>query len=175
VNVSMEEISKASYDTAQIVKTIDEIAFQTNMLALNAAIEAARAGESGAGFSVVAGEVRHLAMRVLNAAKHTAEMIDGTMQKISMGSETAQRANTSFEQVGDSIRKVRELIKEIASASQNQADEIENVHKNLAGIEADVRTTASNAEEFAEVSVQMNERAAQVMEHVENLAMIIQK
>jgi methyl-accepting chemotaxis protein len=145
------------------------------MLALNAAIEAARAGESGAGFSVVAGEVRNLAMRVLNAAKHTAEMIDGTVQKISKGSDTAQKANKSFEQVSDSIRNVRKLLGEIASASQSQADEIENVHKHLAGIEADVRTTASDAEEFAAVSVQMNDRAGQVIEYVENLAMIIGK
>ena len=91
LTVSMNEISQASEDTQKIIKTIDEIAFQTNLLALNAAVEAARAGEVGAGFAVVADEVRNLAMRAAEAAKSTADLIEGTVKKINNGSSVVKR------------------------------------------------------------------------------------
>ena len=90
LTTSMAEINRASEETSKIIKTIDEIAFQTNLLALNAAVEAARAGEAGAGFAVVAGEVRNLAMRAAEAAKNTADLIEGTSKKVKDGSGLVQ-------------------------------------------------------------------------------------
>jgi len=102
---SMEDISKASDETSKIIKTIDEIAFQTNLLALNAAVEAARAGEAGAGFAVVADEVRNLAMRAAEAAKNTAELIEGTVKKVNDGSSLVSTTNEAFGQVAQSSAK----------------------------------------------------------------------
>ncbi len=104
---SMGDISKASEETSKIVKTIDEIAFQTNLLALNAAVEAARAGEAGAGFAVVDDEVRNLALRAAEAAKSTADLIDGTIQKVNRGSGLVEQSSTNFAEVAESASRVR--------------------------------------------------------------------
>jgi hypothetical protein len=96
LDTSMNEISKASEETSKIIKTIDEIAFQTNLLALNAAVEAARAGEAGAGFAVVADEVRNLAMRAADAAKNTAQLLEGTVKKVNDGTALVSRTNEEF-------------------------------------------------------------------------------
>ncbi len=119
---SMEEISKASEETSKIIKTIDEISFQTNLLALNAAVEAARAGEAGAGFAVVADEVRNLAMRAADAAKDTAELIEGTVKKVNDGSKIAVATNEAFHQVAESSQKVALLVAEISEASKEQSE-----------------------------------------------------
>jgi methyl-accepting chemotaxis protein len=105
LNQSMNEISLASEETSKIIKTIDEIAFQTNLLALNAAVEAARAGEAGAGFAVVADEVRNLAMRAAEAAKNTANLIEGTVKRIKNGSEIVNRTNEAFVKVVQGSKK----------------------------------------------------------------------
>ncbi len=139
---SMGEISKASEETQKIVKTIDEIAFQTNLLALNAAVEAARAGEAGAGFAVVADEVRNLAMRAADAAKSTADLIEGTVKKIKGGVDLVETTNDGFSKVADSSNKVGSLLGEIAAASQEQAQGIEQI--NIAVTEMD-KVTQQNA------------------------------
>ena len=118
---SMREVSVASEETAKIIKTIDEIAFQTNLLALNAAVEAARAGEAGAGFAVVADEVRALAMRASEAARNTAALIEGTVDKVKEGSDLVTKTAEAFSQVAGSTGKIRELVAEIAAASGEQA------------------------------------------------------
>ncbi len=107
---SMGEISRASEETSKIIKTIDEIAFQTNLLALNAAVEAARAGEAGAGFAVVADEVRNLALRAADAAKNTAQLIEGTVKKVNDGSGLVAKTNEDFSQVAANTAKVGELV-----------------------------------------------------------------
>jgi len=170
---SMQEISRASEETSKIIKTIDEIAFQTNLLALNAAVEAARAGEAGAGFAVVADEVRNLAMRAADAAKNTAELIEGTVKKVSDGSELVSRTNEAFDQVADSSSKVGELVSEIASASNEQAQGIEQVNTAVSEMDKVTQSNAANAEESASASEEMSAQAEQMKAMVHELMTII--
>ncbi len=156
---SMEEISKASEETQKIIKTIDEIAFQTNLLALNAAVEAARAGEAGAGFAVVADEVRNLAMRTADAARNTAELIEGTVRKINDGSALVDHTNEAFTGVSGSTSKVGELVAEIAAASQEQAKGIEQLNDAVSLMDQVVQKNAASAEESASASQEMNAQA----------------
>ncbi len=171
--LSMEDISKASQETSKIIKTIDEIAFQTNLLALNAAVEAARAGEAGAGFAVVADEVRNLAMRAADAAKNTAEMIEGTVKKVAEGSELVATTNDAFSQVADSSGKVGELVAEITQASNEQSDGIEQVNTNISEMDKVVQQNAANAEESASASEEMNAQAQQLKDYVGELVQLI--
>ena len=170
---SMEEISKASEETSKIIKTIDEIAFQTNLLALNAAVEAARAGEAGAGFAVVADEVRNLAMRAAEAAKNTANLIEGTVNKIENGSSLVKETNDSFEQVVESAAKVGELVAEIAAASNEQSQGIDQVNQAVADMDKIVQQNAANAEESASASEEMNAQCAESYKMVEELKVLI--
>jgi len=173
LTVSMEDISKASQETSKIIKTIDEIAFQTNLLALNAAVEAARAGEAGAGFAVVANEVRNLAMRAADAAKNTAELIEGTVQKVKDGGELVATTNNAFAQVADSAAKVGELVGEIAAASKEQAQGIGQVNTAVTEMDKIVQQNAANAEESASASEEMHAQAEQMNGFVEDLIALV--
>ena len=173
LTTSMEEISKASEETSKIIKTIDEIAFQTNLLALNAAVEAARAGEAGAGFAVVADEVRNLAMRAADAAKNTAELIEGTVKKVKDGSDLVSTTNEAFTEVAGSASKVGELVGEIAAASNEQAEGIEQVNKAVVEMDKVVQQNAANAEESASASEEMNAQAEQMKSFVDELVALV--
>ncbi len=170
---SMQDISKASEETSKIIKTIDEIAFQTNLLALNAAVEAARAGEAGAGFAVVADEVRNLAMRAAEAAKNTAQLIEGTGKKVHEGSRLVTTTNEEFAQVAQSAAKVGQLIAEISAASKEQSSGIEQVNIAITEMDKVVQQNAANAEESASAAEEMNAQAEQLRDYVGELVLMV--
>ncbi|MGA2404111.1 MAG: methyl-accepting chemotaxis protein, partial [Syntrophobacteraceae bacterium] len=173
LTASMIEISKSSEETSKIIKTIDEIAFQTNLLALNAAVEAARAGEAGAGFAVVADEVRNLALRAADAAKNTTNLIEGALRQIKQGSEIAGKTRAEFLQVTANSTKMSELVGEIAAASNEQAQGIEQVNKAVGEMDKVVQQNAANAEESASASEEMNAQAHHMKVFVEDLVTIV--
>jgi len=146
---AMDAIKNSSGEIAKIVKTIDEIAFQTNILALNAAVEAARAGEAGAGFAVVAEEVRALAQRSANAAKETAAKIDDSVAKSQHGVEISGKVAGSLQQIVDRARKMDGVVAEIASASQEQTQGTTQVNSAVSQMDKVTQSNASSAEETA--------------------------
>ena len=170
---SMNQISKASLETQKIIKTIDEIAFQTNLLALNAAVEAARAGESGAGFAVVADEVRNLAMRAAEAAKNTANLIEGTVKTVKEGSAIVAATNSEFHEVEAAVSKSGELVGEIAAASNEQAQGIDQVSKAVTDLDKVVQMNSANADKSAAASEEMNAQAEQVKSFVGDLEAMV--
>ena len=170
---SMSDISQASEETSKIIKTIDEIAFQTNLLALNAAVEAARAGEAGAGFAVVADEVRNLAMRAAEAAKNTGVLIEGSVQKIKIGSDIVTKTNDAFGEVSQSAARVGELVAEISAASTEQAQGIDQVNTAVAEMDKVVQNNAASAEESASAAEEMNAQAEQMKSMIEGLMALV--
>ncbi len=171
---AMGEISKASEETSKIIKTIDEIAFQTNLLALNAAVEAARAGDAGAGFAVVAGEVRSLAMRAAEAAKDTANLIEGTVRKVKEGESLAVKTNKDFAEVAEMAAKVGSLVSEIAEASNEQMQGIQQVNQAMLEIDQVTQRTSASAEESASASEELNGQAEQLKRYVQELVVLVQ-
>jgi methyl-accepting chemotaxis protein len=143
---AMQSITHSSLQSKHIVNTIENIAFQTNLLALNAAVEAARAGEAGAGFSVVAEEVRNLAGRAAEAARNSGNMIDDSMRKIKEGSALIDRTNKDFTQVAESSAAVRSIITEISTAATEQAQGIEQINAAIQQMEKMVQENAAMAD-----------------------------
>jgi len=166
---AMEGIQTASTDIAKILKTIDEIAFQTNILALNAAVEAARAGEAGMGFAVVADEVRALAQRCAAAAKETAVKIDESVSKSQQGVAISNGVARSFGEIQTQIRHLDELVVEMANASKEQSQGIQQVATAVSQMDKVTQSNASNAEETAAAAEELNAQAALLKEAVGNL------
>jgi methyl-accepting chemotaxis protein len=173
MNQAMGAIKASADGIAKIIKTIDEIAFQTNILALNAAVEAARAGEAGAGFAVVAEEVRALAQRSATAAKETAAKIEDAITKSEHGATISTKVATSLGEIVDKARKVDGLIGEIAQASQEQSQGIGQVLIAVTQMDRVTQTNAAAAEEGASAAEELNAQA-QMMDHaVDDLKQLI--
>jgi methyl-accepting chemotaxis protein len=170
---AIDEITRSSEETGKIIKTIDEIAFQTNLLALNAAVEAARAGEAGAGFAVVADEVRNLAMRAAEAAKNTAQLIEDTIKAVQNGNELTKLTQGAFNENMEIAGKVGELVDEIAAASNEQAQGIDQVNTAVAEMDKVVQQVAANAEESASTSEEMSAQADQMKHFVDDLKSLV--
>jgi methyl-accepting chemotaxis protein len=173
MSAAMAAIKVSSDEIAKIIKTIDEIAFQTNILALNAAVEAARAGEAGMGFAVVADEVRNLAQRSAQAAKETSVKIEGAVAKTAQDVDLSAKVAQALRDFVDKVRRVDELVAEVASASREQTQGVAQINTAVSQIDKVTQSNAASAEESAAASEQLNAQAETLKHSVQELIQLV--
>jgi len=159
---AMDAINQSSQRIAEIIGVIDEIAFQTNLLALNASVEAARAGEQGRGFAVVATEVRNLAGRSATAAKEIKELIQDSAEKVNVGAELVNESGATLDEIVSGVKKVGDIISEIAAASQEQSAGIEQLNQAINSMDEVTQQNAALAEETSSASAALREKAEEM-------------
>jgi methyl-accepting chemotaxis protein len=170
---AMTDLRAASASVAKIVKTIDEIAFQTNILALNAAVEAARAGEAGAGFAVVAEEVRSLAQRSASAAKETADTIGEAVRMSELGASLSGKVAAGFSDIAEKTQRLDGIVAEIAQASHEQNEGLQQINTAVRQMDGVTQGNASGAEESASAAEELNSQALTLKECVNQLLLIV--
>ncbi len=174
MNGTMEQISQAARDVRKIVKSIEEIAFQTNILALNAAVEAARAGEAGAGFSVVADEVRNLAQRASQAAQESARVIGDSISKSEQGTTNSGKLSGALSTISSKISGVRTAVGEITASFASQTDGVSQINSTMAQISTVTQSQAATSEETASAAAQLQAQADSLRSLTEGLKQIVQ-
>jgi len=167
MTAAMDGIKASSAEISKIIKTIDEIAFQTNILALNAAVEAARAGEAGAGFAVVADEVRALAQRSATAARETTQKIEQALRKSDEGAAISSEVSVMLERIVGQVRNMDSLVAEIATASGEQSQGIEQVTRAITEMDKVTQSNAASAEESASAASELSSQSTQLRDAVD--------
>jgi methyl-accepting chemotaxis protein len=173
MNDAINEIKESAGETSKIIKTIDDIAFQTNLLALNAAVEAAPAGEAGKGFAVVAEEDTNLAQRSAEAAQNTSELIEKSQKNADNGVNVADEVAGQLNSIKQSAEKMGSLIGEIAAASKEQAQGIDQVNTGVSEMDRVVQQNAADAEESASASEELSSQASEMEKMVAELEAMV--
>lgn len=170
---AMKDISGAGQEISKIIKTIEEIAFQTNILALNAAVEAARAGEAGAGFTVVADEVRNLAHRSAKAANETSSRIAAAIATTEKGEALTEQVESEFTEINETSHEMSELVKKVESAFEQQRQGVQQITKAIHDIDVHIQTGAAQSEETAAATKSLSRQSQLILEEVEKLRSLV--